>query len=149
VGRVAQAIGQQALNADLESFLLEKFAPGSTDFDGLESLVATGISQGWLCTRSSGGIAYGRTVKPGEEAGGFSVDVVMTDDVVGPHHVHTKGEIGMIMPITDGARFDGRGRGWYVYPPGSSHFPTVQFGKACILYLLPEGSIAFTGRTPS
>ena len=64
--------------------------------------------------------------------------------------VHVRqGEIGMIMPITDGARFDGRGRGWYVYPPGSSHFPTVQFGKACILYLLPEGSIAFTGRTPS
>jgi hypothetical protein len=67
-------------------------------------------------------------------------------DVKGPHHVHTTGEIGMIMPVTETAEFDGIGRGWYVYPPGSAHHPTVAGGEALVLYLLPDGQIEFTGR---
>jgi hypothetical protein len=50
----------------------------------------------------------------------------------------------MIVPITGEARFDGKGRGWYVYAPGSSHAPTVTGGSAYVLYLLPDGAIEFT-----
>ena len=146
---LAKAIGDQPIDSKLESFLQTQFPPQSEAFIRLETLIEAGVSEGWLCSRTAGGIAYGRAVKPGEHAGYFSVDVVLMDDVIGPHHVHTTGEIGMIMPLTGEARFDGRGRGWYVYPPGSAHFPTVRGGKACILYLLPGGSIEFTGRTSS
>ena len=51
----------------------------------------------------------------------------------------------MVMPVTDGARFDGVSRGWCVFEPGSDHRPTVTDGEAIVLYMLPEGSIEFTG----
>ena len=88
----------------------------------------------------------GRVVKPGGAAGRFSVDVVRMNNVKGPHHAHPNGEIGMIMPISGNPRFDGVGRGWYVDPPGSDHWPTVEGGEAYVLYLLPEGKIEFTGK---
>jgi hypothetical protein len=50
----------------------------------------------------------------------------------------------MVMPQTATARFDGRGAGWTVYPPGSAHRPTVTEGRALVLYMLPEGKIEFT-----
>ena len=62
----------------------------------------------------------------------------------GPHHRHPNGEIDMIMPLTENAKFDGRGIGWLVYGPDSAHSPTVSGGKALVLYLLPEGAIDFT-----
>lgn len=146
VGHVAEAIGARPLDADLESFLNASFPPGAATFDTLEQLAFTGVKEGWLCNRTAGGIAFGRAVKPGQDAGTFSVDVVVMDNIAGPHHVHTTGEIGMIMPIDGEPLFDGKARGWYVYPPGSAHFPTVTGGKACILYLLPDGAIEFTGK---
>ncbi|MEE8140092.1 MAG: DUF4863 family protein, partial [Alphaproteobacteria bacterium] len=56
------------------------------------------------------------------------------------------GEIGMIMPIAGDPKFDGVGRGWYVHPPGSDHWPTLVGGDAYVLYLLPDGAIEFTGK---
>ena len=53
-------------------------------------------------------------------------------------------EIDLIMPLDEGAQFDGRPAGWLVCPPGSAHRPTVTGGRALVLYLLPEGSITFT-----
>ena len=50
----------------------------------------------------------------------------------------------MIMPVTQGARFDGKPRGWCVFEPGSDHRPTVTDGEALVLYMLPEGRIEFT-----
>jgi hypothetical protein len=50
----------------------------------------------------------------------------------------------MIMPLTEGARFDGHGAGWLVYGPGSAHRPTVTGGRALVLYLLPGGAIDFS-----
>lgn len=76
----------------------------------------------------------------------MSVDVVDMDDVVGPHHRHPNGEIDLIMPQRGNALFDGHGAGWLVCPPGSAHHPTVSGGRALVLYLLPEGSIEFTGQ---
>jgi hypothetical protein len=65
-------------------------------------------------------------------------------DVAGPHHMHPKGEIDLIMPLTPGARFDDCPAGWCVYEPGSAHRPTVSQGRALVLYLLPQGAIQFT-----
>ncbi len=50
----------------------------------------------------------------------------------------------MIMPVTAEAPFDGKGRGWCVYEPGSAHHPTVTNGEALVLYMLPGGNIEFT-----
>lgn len=146
IGQIAEAIGARPLDADLEGFLQSTFPPGKATFDDLERLVFTGVKEGWLCNRTASGIAFGRAVKPGQDTGTFSVDVVVMDNIAGPHHVHTTGEIGMIMPIDGAPAFDGKPRGWYVYPPGSAHFPTVTGGKAAILYLLPDGAIEFTGK---
>jgi Domain of unknown function (DUF4863) len=94
--------------------------------------------------REAGGIRYGRVAKPDDALHRFSVDVVDMCDVVGPHHAHPDGEIDLVMPIDDAAKFDGREAGWLVYPPGSAHRPTVSGGRALVLYLLPEGRIEFT-----
>ena len=59
-------------------------------------------------------------------------------------NAHPNGEIDLIMPLDDGAQFDGRPAGWLVCPPGSAHQPTVTHGRALVLYLLPQGSIEFT-----
>ena len=65
-------------------------------------------------------------------------------DIAGPQHVHPHGEIDLIMPLTEGATFDGNPAGWCVYGPGSAHRPTVANGQALVLYLLPQGAIEFT-----
>jgi hypothetical protein len=139
-------IGTRALDEQLENWLNETYPADGTTFRKLASLVEQGASQGWLCQREADGIRFGRAIKPGETAGRFSVDVVRMDNIVGPHHVHTTGEIGMIIPINSSACFDGKGRGWYVYGPGSSHAPAVTDGAAYVLYLLPDGAIEFTRR---
>jgi len=68
----------------------------------------------------------------------------LDDSLAGPHHVHPHGEIDLIMPLTEGATFDGHPAGWCVYGPGSAHRPTVANGAALVLYLLPQGAIEFT-----
>lgn len=134
------------LDADLETRLNDKYGAESDAFAALEKLCKAGLAEGWLCEREAGGIKFGRALKPGDDTGGFSVDVVEMNDIRGPHHIHTTGEIGMIMPLEGDAKFDGKGRGWYVYPPGSAHYPTVSDGNALVLYLLPGGEIEFTGK---
>jgi hypothetical protein len=99
-----------------------------------------------MCEREAGGIRYGRVIKPGPHTHGFSVDVVDMPPIVGPHHSHPNGEIDLVLPLETDARFDGRGAGWLVYGPGSSHHPTVSGGRALVLYLLPNGAIEFTRR---
>lgn len=146
VQRIAGAIGDKPLDDGLAAFLNATYPADGADFARLKSLCAEGERDGWLLAREAAGIKFGRAVKPGAEAGRFSVDVVRMKDVKGPHHVHTRGEIGAIMPITGAPRFDGYPDGWYVYGPGSDHHPTVTGGDAYVLYLLPEGAIEFTGR---
>ena len=51
----------------------------------------------------------------------------------------------MVMPVTEGARFDSMARGWCMFEPGSEHRPTVTGGEAIVLYMLPEVRIEFTG----
>lgn len=146
VAGIAGAIGDKPLDTDLDDFLNDEFPADGETFRQLKTLCAEGEREGWLLEREAGGIKFGRAVKPGHEAGGFSVDVVRMKNVKGPHHVHTTGEIGAIMSIDGEPEFDGRKEGWYVYGPGSDHHPTVTNGDAYVLYLLPEGKIEFTGR---
>jgi len=146
VGALAAAIGERPLDAALAEWLNATLPAESATFKELATLIDKGCSEGWLCQREAGGIKFGRVIKAGQTAGLFSVDVVKMDSVAGPHHIHPKGEIGMIVPVSGEPKFDGYGAGWYVYGPGSAHHPTVTGGCAYVLYLLPEGAIEFTGK---
>ena len=144
VTTVAGHIAGSALDDGLQQELAIAFPPDGETFGSLATLCEQGVREGWLADREHGGIKFGRVIRPGPDTAGFSVDVVEMDDIVGPHHRHPNGEIDMIIPQDPEAEFDGHGRGWLVYGPGSAHFPTVTGGRAIVLYLLPEGAIEFT-----
>ena len=144
VGTVTASIGARPLDGALGDWLNANLGPGSATYAALREACLAGVAEGWMCNREAGGIRYGRVAKPGDDLDRFSVDVVDMRDVVGPHHTHPAGEIDLVMPLEGDARFDGRGAGWLVYPPGSAHHPTVTGGRALVLYLLPEGRIEFT-----
>lgn len=102
-----------------------------------------GVAEGWLCDREAGGIQFSRPVKPGPESRDYSVDAVVMDNVRGPKHTHTNGEINLCFAQEGDPRFDGHPAGWVVFQPGSTHIPSVKDGKMLILYFLPEGAIEF------
>ncbi len=137
-------VAGRPLDAALDDWLNTRYGPASPTFAALKASCQAGVAAGWLCDREGGGIRYGRIFKPSDDLHGFSVDVVDMQDIAGPHHSHPNGEIDLIMPIEGDARFDGRGAGWLVCPPGSAHRPTVSQGRALVLYLLPGGQIQFT-----
>lgn len=145
---IISRIAGKPIDGNLQSFLNENFPPGGEAFDDLAELCRLGIDEGWLCANEHGGIRYGRVIEHGPETNGFSVDVVLMDDIKGPYHGHPSGEIDMIIPESRDAKFDGQGQGWMVYEPDSAHHPTVTDGKAIVLYLLPGGEIDFK-RTPA
>ena len=132
------------VDGSLDVWLNTEHGVGTATYDSLKQTCEAGVAAGWLCTREGGGIRYGRIFKPEPDLHGFSVDVVDMNNLAGPHHSHPNGEIDLIMPIDEGATFDGRPAGWLVYPAGSAHHPTVSGGRALVLYLLPEGRIEFT-----
>jgi len=144
IAKVTAAIAGRPLDAALDTWLNKEHGANSKTFADLKQGCQAGVAAGWLCDREGGGLRYGRIFKPAEELHGFSVDVVDMTDIAGPHHTHPNGEIDLIMPIDDNAKFDGRPAGWLVCPPGSAHRPTVTQGRALVLYLLPQGSITFT-----
>lgn len=146
IAEITAEIGDRPLDDVLADHLNATFPADGPTFTRLAALCERGEAEGWLMAHEAGGIRFGRAVKPGAEAGRFSVDVVRMEEVKGPHHIHTTGEIGAVMPLAGSPRFDGMEPGWYVYPPGSDHHPTVSGGAAHVLYFLPEGAIEFTGR---
>ena len=146
VGRIATDIAGKPVDESLQAYLNQTYPADGETFARLKALCAEGEAEGWLMAREAGGIKFGRAIKPGAEAGRFSVDVVRMKDVKGPHHVHPNGEIGAVMSLDGAPRFDGWEEGWYVYGPGTDHHPTVEGGDAHVLYLLPEGAIEFTGK---
>jgi hypothetical protein len=141
---VTRHIAGRALDGALEAELNRAFPAGSATFRAIERACHEGIAAGALCTQGGGNRKFGRVFEPGPALAGFSVDVVDITTLVGNHHRHPTGEIDLIMPVDPDAKFDGRGAGWLVYPPGSGHRPTVTAGRALILYLLPEGRIEWT-----
>ena len=144
VAGVTEQLVDRPLDDDLATWLNETLPAGGTTFRELADACRAGVSEGWLCNREGGGIRYGRIFKALPATHGFSVDVVEMKNIAGPHHVHPHGEIDLIVPLTDGATFDGHPAGWCVYGPGSAHRPTVANGEALVLYLLPQGAIEFT-----
>lgn len=144
IADITGCIAGQPLDNLLEALLNVEFPADGAEFNRIFEACKAAIAAGWMCNREAGGIKFSRVIKPSEAIHGFSVDVVEMNDCKGPHHRHPNGEIDMIMPLDAGAQFDGRGRGWLVYPAGHAHFPTVTGGKAIVLYLLPEGAIEFT-----
>ena len=144
IAQLTAQISDRPLDADLDRWLNTEHGPHSASYAVLRASCEAGVAQGWLANREGGGLKYGRIFKPADELHGFSVDVVDMKDVAGPHHVHPAGEIDLIMPLDEGATFDGRPAGWLVCPPGSAHRPTVSAGRALVLYLLPQGRIEFT-----
>jgi Domain of unknown function (DUF4863) len=144
IAELTAAIAGRPLDRGLERWLNDAHGPGSSTFESIKQACIGGVAEGWMCEREGGGIRYGRVLKASDEHHGFSVDVVDMDNVVGPHHSHPNGEIDLVMPLSEGARFDGHGAGWCVYGPGTAHHPTVTDGRALVLYLLPEGAITFT-----
>ncbi|MCL4799388.1 MAG: DUF4863 family protein [Burkholderiales bacterium] len=144
VAPVARHIAGRPLDATLEAELNRAFPPGGGPFREIERACHAAIAAGWMCREGDAARRYGRIFEPEAALAGFSVDVVDITDLVGNHHVHPTGEIDMIMPVTPAARFDGRGRGWLVYAPGTGHRPTVTDGRALVLYLLPQGRIEWS-----
>ena len=142
--RITSSIAGLPLDDALRARLNRDMGAGSDIYRDGFAACRQGVAEGWMCSREGGGIRYGRVVKPDEGLHGFSVDVVDMDSLAGPHHSHPLGEIDLIMPLDDSARFDGQGAGWLVYGPASAHRPTVTGGQALVLYLLPAGAIEFT-----
>jgi hypothetical protein len=141
---VTDAIAGLPVAPSLAATLNARFPADGEAYARIAALCRQGIAEGWLCQREAGGIRYGRPVKPGPATAGYSVDVVLMEDIAGPHHSHPQGEIDLIIPETPGAMFDGHGAGWHVYGPDTAHHPTVSGGRAIVLYLLPQGEIRFT-----
>ena len=145
IASLALEIAGKPLNSALDDWLNQSHGVNSVTYQQLKAACIAGVQAGWLCKYEGGGLRYGRIFKPSPDLQGFSVDVVDMLNVAGPHHVHPEGEIDLIMPMDEGALFDGRPAGWMVTPPGSAHCPTVSQGRALVLYLLPQGRIEFTG----
>lgn len=144
---IAQVTGEIAgppLDAALQRKLNTWAPPASAIFQDLFAACRDGIAQGWMCKYEGGCIRYGRVIKPDPALHGYSVDVVDMDRIAGPHHAHPNGEIDLVMPLEEGAKFDEQPAGWKVYEPGSAHYPIVTDGRAIVLYLLPQGAIEFT-----
>ena len=145
LSELAAELAGRPLDDTLDAWLNLHHGADSPTFTRLAEAIRTGVAEGWLCQREGGGIRYGRIFKAADDLAGCSVDVVDMSEIAGPHHRHPHGEIDLIVPVDAGATFDGRGAGWCVYGPGSAHRPTVAGGRACVLSLLPQGAIEFTG----
>ncbi len=141
---VTDFINGRALSAELAEQLNLRFPAHGETFADIENACHQAIADGWMCANGGAGRRFGRVIEPSEDTGGLSVDVVDLIDIAGPHHRHPKGEICMVMPVTEGAAFDGCPGGWCVYEPDSAHHPTVSNGRALVLYFLPDGEIEFT-----
>jgi hypothetical protein len=144
IQRITDHVQDRPLEASLQADLNRTFPMDGDVYQQIFDTCRAAIEARWMCEREAGGIKYGRVIKPAAELRGYSVDVVDMNDVRGPHHRHPNGEIDLVMPLTDGAKFDGHGAGWVVYGPDSAHYPTVTEGRALVLYLLPQGAIEFT-----
>ena len=141
---VTDFVSSQSVSPELAAELDRRFPHNGETFNAIEAACHEAIADGWMCAQGGAGRRFGRVIEPSDETGRLSIDVVDLKDIVGPHHRHPTGEICMIMPVTENARFDGRTRGWCVFEPGSEHRPTVTDGEALVLYMLPEGMIEFT-----
>lgn len=109
----------------------------------VRAAATAGVAEGWLCNRENAGIRFSRPVKPSPATHGLAVDAVVMDRIAGPKHTHPNGEVNLCFAEEGAPEFCGHGEGWVVFPPMSTHVPSVQGGRMLILYLLPGGAIEF------
>ena len=144
IRQITDDIAGLAFDDALRARLNDRFPADGSVFNDIERACRDGVAAGWLCDRQGKkGINYSRPFKPGPETAGLSVDAVRMGSMKTPRHCHPTGEIDMLMPITPTATFDGHGRGWAVYGPGSIHEPPVEGGDIMILYFLPAAKSNF------
>lgn len=137
-------VAGQEINSQLGDALNERFPASNSYVKSVEEACLAAIDAGWMCDQGGEGRKFGRVIENSPETNNLSVDVVDLTSVKGPHHKHPTGEICLIMPIDEPAKFCGHGHGWKVFKPNSAHFPTVTDGRALVLYLLPDGQIEFS-----
>lgn len=141
---VMNAVGRGPVDQHLAERLNTEFPGDGEVFNAIETACHAAIAAGWMCTQGGDGRRFGRVIEPAGETHDLSVDVVDLENVVGPHHRHPNGEVCMVMPVDEDARFNGEPRGWCVFEPESAHYPTVKGGRSLVLYMLPGGEIEFT-----
>lgn len=100
------------------------------------------LDSGKIADRGAPPVRWSRVAKAGPETRDLSIDVVLMTGA-GPRHGHPGGEVNFCLALEGTPRFDGQEPGWVVFPPGSSHVPTVEGGTMLIVYLLPGGQIEF------
>ena len=122
--------------------LTQHFPPDGPFIMGIAALMRAGVADGSLCNRGGGSVRFSRVFKASEASSGLSADAVLMDGP-GPLHRHPLGEVDLCFSEDGEPSFDGEAAGWAVYPPGSTHVPTVSGGTMLILYLLPQGAIDF------
>lgn len=122
--------------------LAERLDPESENARRVRADLRELLEQGRIADRGELPVRWGRVSKAVEETCGFSIDVVLMNGA-GPAHRHTQGEVNFCTALEGQPTFDGKPPGWVVFPPGSSHVPTVEGGTMLIVYLLPQGAIEF------
>ena len=140
---IMEAIAGLPVDRALADGLNRQFPGDGEAVAAIESACHAAIAEGWMCAQGGPGRRFGRVIPHSPATKDLSVDVVDLTEIVGPLHRHPDGEICLVMPVDAPAKFDGKGRGWCVYGPGSAHRPTVKGGRALVLYLLPGGKIEF------
>ena len=140
---VMDFVAGKPVDRALADELNQRFPATGSDILAIEYACNAAIKAGWMCSQGGPGRRFGRVVQATPETRDLSVDVVDLTEIVGPLHRHPNGEICLVMPVDESAKFDGKGRGWCIYGPNSAHRPTVKGGRALVLYLLPGGLIEF------
>ncbi len=138
--------------AELETWLNANYPPGNDVYDNFARLIKSGVADGWAANVEVAGKNYRRSriLTPREDSFFFSITSVYMnspDLLRGDYHGHPYGEINLIAPLDEGAKFSGprgwQGAGWTAPDPGSSHYPEVRGGAAIALFFLPAGRITY------
>jgi hypothetical protein len=124
------------------SELERRLDPGGDAAKKVAGELRTLLAEGRIADRGAPPVRWSRVAKAGPETRELSIDVVLMDGA-GPRHRHPGGEVNFCVALDGEPRFDGKEPGWVVFPPGSSHVPTVEGGTMLIVYLLPDGRIEF------
>lgn len=138
--RIAAWLQGREISSRLSNVLEAAFPSGGEQFARIAELVPEALAQDGH--RVDGSTTFLRLAEPGPASCGFSIDLVELEDVRGPRHVHPRGEVDLVVPMTEAGEFNGRGRGWLALRPGSAHRPTA-IGKVAVIYFLPGGEMTF------
>jgi hypothetical protein len=129
--------------AAARAVLHRSFAPEGAEGRALRAALVQAVEQGVICDRGKDAIRYSRLCKPDATPHQLSVDFVWMTGPGIPHR-HPRGEINLCYAVEGSPRFDGQPEGWVVFPPGSTHVPTVTGGRMLIVYFLPGGAVEWT-----